>query len=84
MMMCEREITGESAGNLTNMKVTQYKPVDRHMPVQIETVKQSRSDTGRATLCKGIVKQPAVLHIDLDQSTRLHRRTTVQNLTQKL
>ena len=71
--MYGREIKGKSAGNLTTKKVTQYKPGDRRMPVQSETVKQSRSVTGRAMLCKGTVKQPAVLHIDLDQSTRLHR-----------
>ena len=82
VMMCEREIFGVSAGNLTNMEVTKYKPGDRYMPVQKETVKQSRSDRVRATLGKGTVKQPAVLHIDLDQSTRLCRRTTAQNLTQ--
>ena len=81
--MCEGEIKGESAGNLTNMKATQSKPGDRRTPVQRETVKQSRSDTVRATLCKGTMKQPAVLHIDLDQSTRLRRKAAAQNLTQK-
>ena len=46
---------------MTTKKVTQYKPGDRRMPVQRETVKQSKPGTVNAVLYVETMKQTRFL-----------------------